>query len=264
MSFLRGLKRRTENCFMMLLDPYFFSWTNNHCVCSDPAPCVKSPIVLLQRKRTPNDQWNLLQKRKTLLSIGWWHENIAGALFVPDISLNHDPRTKQRWNPHGWRVQCLHFLWKWLKSVNWVRFVSQEGFEHFLRKELHFLPRPFLSKLMLLYPPPPMLSSSRSRHSIVVLNSYDDDPNIFQWQIWLSSESFSELRAPFSEIIIISLFGLLGFLYTWQHFPLPIGADRAFVGLVTRPINWCVIWFAFSLFSLFALMDFFSPLLADV
>lgn len=40
------------------------------------------------------------------------------------------------------------------------------------------LPRPFLSRLMLLYPPPPMLSSSRSRHSIVVLNSYDDEPSI--------------------------------------------------------------------------------------
>lgn len=39
-------------------------------------------------------------------------------------------------------------------------------------------PRPFLSRFMLLYPPPPMLSSSRSRHSIVVLNSYEDDPSI--------------------------------------------------------------------------------------
>lgn len=196
MSFLRGLKRQTENCFTMLLDP--FSWTNNHCVCSKFWPgtvCEESHRVAT--KRTPNDQWNSLQRRKTLLSIGWWHENIAGALFVSDISLNHDPRVRQRRNPHGEGFSV------YVSYENDSRVSIESGLylENTLsisyEKELHFLPRPFLSKLMLLYPPPPMLSSSRSRHSIVVLNSYDDDPNIFQCQTWLTSESFNDLRAPF-------------------------------------------------------------------
>lgn len=74
-------------------------------------------------------------------------------------------------------------------------------------------PRPFLSKFILLYPPAPILSSSRSRHSIVVLNSYDDDPNIFQTNTllcffflpWLSGESFLNHFVPFRFFTLNSI-----------------------------------------------------------
>lgn len=75
------------------------------------------------------------------------------------------------------RVQCLHF----------ARKMTQRDFEINLKwckrkaKNFFYLPRPFLSKFMLLYPPPPTLSSTSwiSRHSIVLLNSYEFEPNIF-------------------------------------------------------------------------------------
>lgn len=60
---------------------------------------------------------------------------------------------------------------------------------------------------MLLYPPPPRLSSSRSRHSIVVLNSYDDDPNILNTFLFVSSslsESFLNPLPLFTELLFVS------------------------------------------------------------
>lgn len=124
------------------------------------------------------------------------------------------------------------------------------------------LPRPLRSKLMLLYPPPPMLSSSRSRHSIVVLNSYDDDPNIVSSRLlkWvrLYPESVA-LFAPLTLLLFLFHFLRVGAFYTWQHFLLPSGMVRAFAGLVRRPIGRCVIWFlSHSSFALLPgfLMDF--------
>lgn len=72
--------------------------------------------------------------------------------------------------PMAKSFKCLHSFQERNDSrVTFLAFRAQHAVINGTLKKQN-LPRPFLSKLILLYPPAPT-SSSRSRHSIVVLNS---------------------------------------------------------------------------------------------
>lgn len=110
---------------------------------------------------------------------------------------------------HPWRRVFVYIPSK--EGRHWLMEISFEDAKTIascnMLKIFFSLPRPFLSKLILLYPPPPMLSSSRSRHSIVVLNSYDDDPNMLNSRLTL--ESFFRSSTHFRTINSLTVWGSL-------------------------------------------------------
>lgn len=145
------------------------------------ALCEESHRVVRKRE-APNDQWNLWLERNVDWMMTWKHRGWCIICLQCYPLVNESCR-----DTHGERFSVyisLEIRRKWLKSrFSRIRVTEHSDYNWKLHNSLQNesysnSPRPFLSRLMLLYPPPPMLSSSRSRHSIVVLNSYEDDPNM--------------------------------------------------------------------------------------
>lgn len=127
--------------FTMLLDP--FQGPFRVCsLCADKM-CVNSQSHR-QAQAPQSDQYKFITAKKMeQKASGWWHENIAGALFVSRNNILNHVRGKWEWDlpwEHPWRAKGLKFVYfsfeKWLTSVNLRLFVGIVWMDGRLKIEL--------------------------------------------------------------------------------------------------------------------------------